>query len=104
MTWLITSISLPGFSERLMRLTEAEADHRRQLTTLNQRQYARETTIGQVFALIVALSAFATAAWLGYLGHPGAAGVVGSGAIIGLVSAFIAGRRRTPPAKTPAKP
>lgn len=85
----------PDFAERLLRLTETEAEHRRQVTTRAQRDDAIETVLGQVFALIVSLAAFGTAAWLGFLGHPAAASVIGGSAIVGLVGAFIAGRQHT---------
>ncbi len=67
----------PDLPERILRLTEDEAKHRR---TLNSRALfldGIETFIGQVFAFIVALAAFATAGFLGFMGHPSAAAVVG---------------------------
>jgi uncharacterized membrane protein len=47
----------PGFAERLLRLTETEAEHRRSITARAQRQDAIEMAVGQVFALIIALAA-----------------------------------------------
>jgi uncharacterized membrane protein len=84
------------FAERLLRLTETEAEHRRSITARAQRQDAIETAVGQVFALIIALAAFGTTAWLGFLGHAGAASIVGGTTIVALVGAFIAGRHQPP--------
>jgi uncharacterized membrane protein len=83
----------PDFAERILRLTEGEAEHRRFLTLRAQRIDGIETVLGQIFALVVALAAFATAAWLGYLGHPAAASIVGGSTVAALVVAFIQGRR-----------
>jgi len=82
----------PGFAERLIALTEREAQHRHTITYRAQRQDARETTLGQVFALVVTISAFVCTAWLGYLGLEWAASIVGGTTVVALVSAFIAGR------------
>lgn len=88
----------PAFAERLLRLTETEteAEHRRSIVTRAQRQDAIETAVGQVFALIIALAAFRTTAWLGFLGHAGAASIVGGTTIVALFGAFIAGRHQPP--------
>lgn len=86
-----------GFAERLLRLTEEEAQHRRRVTVRAQRYEIFEATMGQLFGLLVALAAFGTAAWLGFLGHPTAAATVGGTTIAGLVGVFVAGRERPEP-------
>jgi len=83
----------PDFAERLLKLTEGEAAHRRELARRAQEMAATETRIGQIFGLVVALAGFATSAWLGSAGLPGAASAVGGATIVGLVSVFITGRR-----------
>jgi len=85
----------PGFAERLLRLTEDEANHRRQVTARAQRYELFETTLGQVFGLLVALAALGATVWLGVLGLETAASIVGGTTIVGLVGAFIAGRQRS---------
>lgn len=79
----------PDFPERILRLTEKEAEHRHEITRKAVWIDGAEVLVGQVFGLIVALSSFAVA---GYLGHPAAASVIGSGTIVGLVAVFIKGR------------
>ncbi|MBK5970077.1 MULTISPECIES: DUF2335 domain-containing protein [Thiorhodovibrio] len=83
----------PGFFDRLVAETERESAHRREVTAKLQRQDAREAFLGQLFGLIATIAAFGTVAWLAYLGHPGAAGTVGGTTIVGLVGAFVAGRK-----------
>lgn len=85
----------PGFAERLLRLTEDEASHRREVTARAQRYEVFETTLGQVFGLLVALAALGTTVWLGVLGLEAAASIVGGTTIVGLVGAFIAGRQHS---------
>jgi len=84
---------LPGFAARLLDETEKESAHRRALSLKLQRQDAREAFLGQLFGLIATLAAFGTVGWLAFLGHPAAAATVGGTTIVGLVSAFIAGRK-----------
>jgi hypothetical protein len=85
----------------LLRLTEDEAQHRRLVTVRAQRYEIFEATMGQLFGLLVALAAFGTAAWLGFLGHPAAAATVGGTTIAGLVGVFVAGRQRPEPEAKP---
>ncbi|MEA3277059.1 MAG: DUF2335 domain-containing protein [Pseudomonadota bacterium] len=82
----------PDFPERILRLTEGEAAHRRELNMKALGVDRLETVLGQVFGFLVALAAFATAGVLGYLGHPAASTIVGGATIGGLVAAFIKGR------------
>jgi uncharacterized membrane protein len=82
----------PDFPERILKLTEQEAVHRREITRKALRLEAIETFLGQLFGLVVALAAFSVTAYLGSIGHSVAASIIGSGAIVALVTAFIKGR------------
>ena len=84
---------VPGAARRILDMAEADARHQHMLETSALQAMGRETLLGQLFALVVTLSAFATVAYLGHLGHPTAASVVGGTTIVGLVSAFVAGRK-----------
>jgi len=86
----------PDFPERILRLTEEEAAHRRDITRKAVWIDGIETIIGQIFGLVVALAAFITTNVLGYFGHPAAASIVGSSTIVGLVAVFIKGRSQPP--------
>ncbi len=83
---------VPGAGERILRMAEKSQDdiHEGNIAALNA--IAADTKRGQWSALIVTLSAFATAAFLGYLGHPAAASIIGGATVVGLVGVFIKGR------------
>ena len=85
----------PDFPERILKLTEEEAQHRRDYNNRVLAATRWETTLGQVFGLMVAIAAFGTAAYLAFLGHPTAAGWFGATTVIGLVAVFVQGRSRS---------
>ena len=80
------------FPERILRLTEREAEHRHDITRKAVWLDGAEIFLGQIFGLIVALAAFVVAGYLGYLGLSAASSIIGGGAIAGLVAVFIKGR------------
>lgn len=84
---------LPGAAERIFRMAEKEQEHAHGMTRTVTRDITAYTKRGQICGVIVALIAFATTAWLGYMGHATASAVVGGGAVAGLVSVFITGKR-----------
>ncbi len=51
-----------------------------------------ERKFGQVCASMISLAAFATAGYLGYIGHQAAACIVGGGTIVSIVAIFVTGR------------
>lgn len=95
---------LPGAAERIMRMAEKE-----QAMVERDRASAREVEgiavqaatadnrRGQTFGFLVALAAFGTAGYLGYLGHGTAAAIVGGGTVVALVTVFVTGRRHQSP-------
>jgi uncharacterized membrane protein len=93
----------PSLVDRIFAMTESQSAHRKNLETqsllLHSEAVARSTYAG----LSVAIVGLGVAAFLGFLGHPTAAAIVGGADLVGLVSVFITGRR--PPAKSevPAK-
>lgn len=84
---------VPVAGERILRMAEKSQDniHEGNIVALNA--IAADTKRGQWCAFMVTPSAFATAAFLGYLGHPTAASVIGGATVVGLVGVFIKGRR-----------
>jgi uncharacterized membrane protein len=85
----------PGLVDRIVGMAEREQASRLQVTAAIVDGNKRRTTIGQVSALIVALSGFALVGYGFACGHPGAAAVVGSVELAAIVAAFL-GRRGTP--------
>lgn len=77
-----------------------ETQHRRDLNREKiavQKNFNRETFAerkrGQICATLICFAAFLTAAYCVKLGHPMAAGFIGGGALVAIVTAFITGRR-----------
>jgi uncharacterized membrane protein len=58
--------ALPGCAERIVKMVETEGDHRRECETRIVRADIRLSHIGQVMALVIALSALALAGLLLY--------------------------------------
>ncbi len=91
----------PGLSERIVRMAEQEGEHRRELENEAVEiervkvEYAwREVVVGQVFALVIALSGIIAGGIVAVKGQPAAGGLIGGLGIGGIVSAFILGRGR----------
>jgi len=89
----------PGFADRLIRLAEQEAEHRRKmesevlaLQSGDQKAYRRSELAGQIFGLFIGLAAIAGAVVMAVHGAQLAATFLGTGGVTGLVTAFILGR------------
>lgn len=85
---------LPGSAERLIRLVEQEAEHRRALESKQLRSEIIETHVGQWMAFIVALFTIGIGAYAALHGAEWTGSIIGSGGVIGLTTVFIYGRRR----------
>jgi uncharacterized membrane protein len=57
------------FPERILRLTEGEAAHRREITRTALRWDGIETFLGQAFALVVCLASLLRSCFMCFLGH-----------------------------------
>ena len=90
----------PGLADRIVRMAETEADHRRQIENralnadigLAEKEYT-ERRIGQFLGFGIGVAALVTGAYVATHGQPWAGGFIGTGGVIGLVTAFIYGRR-----------
>jgi len=94
----------PGLSDRIVRMAEAEAQHRRLLERHEQdflvadgEQDRKERKRGQVFALVIAVIALACSTGCAVYGATVVASIIGGTTIVGLVTAFIIGQRQPPP-------
>jgi uncharacterized membrane protein len=80
-------------------MAEAEAAHRHKMENkvleadieIGKREYA-ERRIGQFFGLIIGLAALGAGTFTAVNGHPISGGVIGTGGVVALVTAFIYGR------------
>lgn len=88
---------VPGAAQRILSMAEKEQTAAHDSNQFALREMAKEMKRGQWMALVVALSAFTTACILGYQGHPATAAIVGGTTVVGLVTAFIVGRRSSHP-------
>ena len=88
---------LPGAAERIMRMAEKEQASAREVEGIAVRAATADNRRGQIFGFLVALAAFGTASFLGYLGHEIAAAIVGGGTVVALVTVFVTGRRHRSP-------
>lgn len=86
----------PGFAERIVAMAERQSAHRQELETKVLRYAAIEGRIGQIFALVIAVFALGTAAYLGVNGATAVGSVIGGTTVVGLVAAFVVGRRKKP--------
>ena len=89
----------PGLADRLVRIAEQEAEHRRKmeadviaLQRSDQMAYRRSEFAGQLFGLSIGLAAIIGAVIMAVHGAQVAASFLGTGGVTGLVTAFILGR------------
>jgi uncharacterized membrane protein len=89
----------PGLAERIIKMAEEEAAHRRimerEVTAVQARDqtaYRRSELLGQVFGFAIGLAAIGGAALAAVKGAQIAASFIGTAGVTGLVTAFIMGR------------
>lgn len=85
---------LPGAAERIMKMAEQQAVHRRQLETQVISSGVRKSERGLVFGLIIGITAIVTGGVCASLGQQIAASFIGGGGIVGLVSVFVIGSQQ----------
>lgn len=91
----------PGLGDRLVKMAEDEAAHRRSIETKltdaqveDLRAGRREARRGQICALITVLAVVGGSVYIAAQGHEIAAGLLGIGGLGGVVATFIYGRDR----------
>jgi len=88
-----------GAADRIIRVAEQEAEHRRALETAIvksgiaeiEKQF-NESKRGQICAVVITLVAIAAGTYLAMNGHELSGGLIGVGGIGGIVTTFIIGR------------
>ena len=93
--------ALPGTADRILAMSEKEATHRHKvegtLLVQDDRRITHafiERILGQIFALIMGVFAISAGAYVALKGYQLAGGFIGGGGVIGLVTAFIWGRKK----------
>ena len=85
---------LPDGAEKLIRASEKQANHRMELENYVIKEQQAQANKGQIFAFIIALVCIGASLTAALNGHETFAGILGSSTILGLVSAFIAGKKK----------
>lgn len=90
----------PSFPERILRMAEAQAEHRKHQekeelrADIEDLKAQRGTErIGQIFALIVCLAFLSGGVWVTLRGHEWVGGVIVGATLLGIVTVFVTGRR-----------
>ena len=89
----------PGFADRIISMAEAEASHRHKIENkvldadieISRREFA-ERRIGQLCGLLIGVVALGAGTYTAINGHPISGGIIGTGGVVALVTAFIYGR------------
>jgi uncharacterized membrane protein len=83
---------IPNGADRMMKMAESQSEHRIKMEALVIGSQQKQTTLGQVFALIIALFGISAGVFSGVKGEPELGGVVAGGTVVSIVSAFIYGK------------
>jgi uncharacterized membrane protein len=83
---------IPNGADRIMSLTEKQANHRMELEKRVVGGQMLQSNLGQIFALIIGLFSLACATYVILEGHEWAGSIIGVGGLTSLVTAFIKGR------------
>jgi uncharacterized membrane protein len=90
---------LPGLADRIMRMAEQEAEHRRNVEAqllaaqiADAQKYRRVEIIGQLCGLLIGFAAIGAAVYAGVHGAQWTGSLIGTTGVTGLVTAFILGR------------
>jgi uncharacterized membrane protein len=84
---------LPGAAERILTMAESSQKHAHILEYDALHSHRREVRRGQILGIAVTLSAFATSAFMAYIGQPEVAGIVGGTTVVSIAVAFVLGRK-----------
>jgi uncharacterized membrane protein len=94
---------VPGTAERLIAMAEKEQNHRHQMdrkitdAQINDLRRSRlENNLGQVFGLVIGLSAILAGSYTALKGSQVVGGLIGTAGVAGLVSAFVLGKDGKP--------
>jgi uncharacterized membrane protein len=88
------AISSPELAKELLKEFQAYSEHLREMDRKAIQAQIAVTYLGQVFGLIIGMTAIISGALTAYHGSQWAGGFIGGGGVIGLVSVFVLGRRK----------
>src|ERR1043166_1237819 len=88
-------VGSPEIAKELLKEFQAYSAHLREMDRKALQAQIVVTYLGQVFGLLIGLTAIISGALTAYHGSQWAGGFIGGGGVIGLVSVFVLGRRRS---------
>ena len=88
---------LPGSADRILKMAENQSEHRQSLEKKRLSFSNREVHLGQIFGFLIGAIAIVTGGYTALSGAQIPGGVIGTSAVIGLVSVFVIGSKRKPP-------
>jgi uncharacterized membrane protein len=86
--------SSPEVAKELLKEFQAHSEHMRQMDKKALQAQIIVTYLGQIFGLIIGMTAILCGAFTAYHGSQWAGGFIGGGGVVGLVSVFVLGRRK----------
>jgi uncharacterized membrane protein len=86
--------SSPEIANELLNEFKKNSEHLREMDRKALSAQITITYIGQLFGLIIGMTAIISGAIIASLGSQWAGGFIGGGGVIGLVSVFVLGRRK----------
>ncbi|MDD9138667.1 DUF2335 domain-containing protein [Fructobacillus sp. CRL 2054] len=81
----------PGSTEKIIKDTIVESEHRRHLEMLEQQKYWKFKAYGHLTALLIALAMIAATFGLVYLEHPVAGSIFGTATFLSAIGIFMDG-------------
>jgi uncharacterized membrane protein len=88
------SVSSPEIAKELLKEFQSYSEHLREMDRKALRAQIVVTYLGQVFGLVIGMTAIISGALTAYHGSQWAGGFIGGGGVIGLVSVFVLGRKK----------
>lgn len=86
---------VPNAAERILQMAEKNQQHQIDIETLALNSARKEARRGQIFAVLITVSAFFSSIAAMIMGFPSVASVIGGITVVSLAIAFIKGRDNT---------
>lgn len=84
---------VPGAADRIIKMAEEQAAHRKNIETIAVKSRARDSLIGIISGLVIAIFTLCAGTFIIYLGKVWSGTILGSAGLVGLVSVFVYGTR-----------
>ncbi len=82
----------PGAADRIIRMAEQQASHRRQIESSVVQAATREALLGQIFGFLIGVTGLLAAAYIAVHGQGAVAAIIATVDLVALVGVFVYGR------------